>query len=78
MEQTLRDNRQRVAVIIATDGESSDGDMAVAMAPLKDLPVWVVVRLCTDEASVVDYWNNIDKVLGKFVFANISRAFVFP
>lgn len=56
-------NRQKVAVIIATDGESSDGDIAAAMQPLKDLPCWVVIRLCTDEDKVVNYWNNIDKVL---------------
>ena len=60
----LQATGQRVTVIIATDGESSDGDIAAAMAPLKDLPVWVVIRLCTDEDKIVDYWNNIDKVLG--------------
>lgn len=39
------------------------GDIAEAMRPLQNLPVWVVVRLCTDDDKVVDYWNNIDKVL---------------
>ena len=63
MEPDLRKTNQKVAVIIATDGESSDGDIAQAMRPLKDLPVWIVVRLCTDEDSVVDYWNNLDKEL---------------
>jgi hypothetical protein len=39
---------------LATDGESSDGDVAEAMKPLEHLPVWVVIRLCTnDERSGV-------------------------
>lgn len=63
MEQQLRENRQRACVIIATDGESSDGDIAVAMSPLKALPVWVVVRLCTNDDKVVRYWNDIDSQL---------------
>jgi hypothetical protein len=62
-EPQLRAAGQKACVIIATDGESSDGDIATAMAPLKDLPVWVVVRLCTDEERVVNYWNNIDEQL---------------
>jgi hypothetical protein len=59
----LRAMNQKACVIIATDGESSDGDIAQAMRPLKDLPVWVVVRLCTDEDRIVNYWNNIDSEL---------------
>ena len=62
-EQELRANGQKACVIIATDGESSDGNIAEAMAPLKDLPVWVVVRLCTDEDRIVQYWNSIDEQL---------------
>lgn len=63
MEQQLRSNRQLACVVIATDGESSDGDVAQAMAPLKSLPVWVVIRLCTDNDQVVNYWNRIDSQL---------------
>lgn len=59
----MRANGQKACIIIATDGESSDGDVAQALRPLKDLPVWVVLRLCTDEEKVVDYWNNVDNVL---------------
>lgn len=43
---------QRACVIIATDGESSDGDVAEALNLLKDLPCWVVVRLCTNEDHI--------------------------
>lgn len=32
--ETLRANHQKVAVIIATDGESSDGNVAQALQPL--------------------------------------------
>ena len=63
MAPQLRANGHRAVVTIATDGESSDGDMAAAMRPLQNLPVWVVVRLCTDDDRVVDYWNNIDAQL---------------
>ena len=56
----LRANNQKAAVIIATDGEASDGDIASAMVPLRNLPVWVVIRLCTGEDSIVNYWNNVD------------------
>lgn len=50
---SLRASGQRACVIIATDGESSDGDLAAALRPLKDLPCFVVVRLCTDEDRIV-------------------------
>ena len=46
-----------------TDGEASDGDVAAAMRPLQELPVWVVVRLCTDDPRIVKYWNDIDSQL---------------
>jgi len=62
-EPQLRANGQKACVIICTDGESSDGDIAAAMKPLCTLPVWVVVRLCTDEERIVQYWENIDKSL---------------
>ena len=59
----LRLNGQKACLIIATDGESSDGDIAEVMRPLKDLPVWVVIRLCTNEDKIVSYWNSIDEEL---------------
>eukprot|EP01034_Spumella_vulgaris_P022261 gene22261-28374_t len=63
MEPELRANKQQACMVIATDGEATDGDIADAMKPLQDLPVWVVIRLCTDEDHIVEYWNNIDSQL---------------
>ena len=51
------------AQVIASDGEATDGDIAAALRPLRDLPAWVVVRLCTDDDRVVQYWNEIDEDL---------------
>ncbi len=59
----LRSRNQKVAVIIATDGEASDGNVTEALKPLQRLPVWLVLRLCTNEQKVVDYWNSIDHEL---------------
>ena len=61
--QQLLDSGKRAAVIIVSDGEASDGDVAAALRPLRDLPCWVVIRLCTDDDSVVNYWNGIDDEL---------------
>jgi len=63
MEQELRAKGQKACVVIMTDGESSDGDIAQAMQPLKSLPVWVTIRLCTDDDRIAKYWNNIDSQL---------------
>jgi len=63
--------RRRVSLVIVTDGVPTDedgsetnhmaeDDFMDALRSLEGLPVWVVVRLCTSEKRVVDYWNNID------------------
>ena len=59
----LRSEGKRAKLIIATDGEASDGNLSAAMAPLKSLPVVIVIRICTNDSKVVDYWNAIDKDL---------------
>ena len=62
-EKDLQRTGQRVVLVIATDGEASDGDLTAALRPLEVLPVWIVLRLCTDDSHVVNYWNQIDKQL---------------
>lgn len=60
MENQIRQAGHKVVVVIASDGESSDGDLLTALKPLESMPVQIVIRLCTDEDKVVRYWNQID------------------
>jgi hypothetical protein len=69
----LRQRGQRAVVVIATDGlptnEVGDQhkevlvDFIRTLKSLQALPVWIVVRLCTDEKEVVDFYNDLDSKL---------------
>jgi hypothetical protein len=39
----------------------SDGNIVEAMRPLHNLPVWVVLRLCTDDDRIGNYWSDVDR-----------------
>lgn len=63
----------RFVVVVATDGlptstwqhvpsEAAKAELVEILRKLTlELPVFVVIRLCTDEDSVVDYYNRIDE-----------------
>jgi len=63
----------KVAVVIATDGLPTDYggtcndhtklEFVKALRSLEELPVWVVIRLCTNESDVVKFYNDIDSEL---------------
>jgi hypothetical protein len=73
VEEALRAQGQIAVIVLATDGlpsnsqgeatEACKHEFIDALRSLQSLPVWVVVRLCTDDDQVVEYYNNLDSVL---------------
>lgn len=73
IEPALRAQGCKMAILLATDGIPSldDGtsdehtreEFIDAMKSLNGLPVWIVVRLCTDDVNVVEYWSKLDRDL---------------
>jgi len=63
IEPHLRQTGQKACIIIVTDGEASDGNLAQALQPLKGLPVWVIIRLCTSQESISAYYEDMDKLV---------------
>ena len=73
MLDELTETGRRVAIIIATDGLPSDWHgvsgpvqqraFVDSLRLLEGLPVWVVVRLCTDDNEVVEFYNDLDEQL---------------
>ena len=71
MVPELRSRGQKVCVVLATDGLPTDNPRHVhggakeafrqALNSLSGLPVWVVIRLLTDNEDVVDYYNDLDQ-----------------
>jgi len=67
---SLRAEGKQVVVVLATDGVPSNDqgymnaqskkEFQRALQTLQGLPIHLVVRLCTDEDEVGDYWNELD------------------
>lgn len=66
----LRRAGRQVVIVLATDGLPTDADGYVgedvdaeflsALKALEGLPIWLVIRLCTDEAKVKRFYNELD------------------
>jgi len=72
-KQELNESDNMVAIVIATDGLPTDStgeeteqvrwEFVNALKLLEDLPVWVVVRLCTSCEKVAQFYNQLDSLL---------------
>jgi len=73
LEPSLLQDGTKVVVVLATDGLPTDShgmadqrskrQFVDALRSLEGLPVWVVIRLCTDDDDVVKYYNDLDSQL---------------
>jgi hypothetical protein len=59
----LRASNKIASLIIMTDGESTDGCIIDALKPLEGLPVQIIIRMCTDEIEISEYWHHINAQL---------------
>jgi hypothetical protein len=69
----IKANNKFVSVVICTQGKTTDEggqtgtavrkDLEKSLVSLAKLPVKIVLRLCTDEEEVVDYFNALDAKL---------------
>lgn len=70
MAPKLRREGRRVVVVLATDGlptdvdgyigDDVDAEFLSALKSLEGLPIWLVIRLCTDEVKVTKFYNELD------------------
>mmetsp|Transcript_10229 Transcript_10229/g.15245 ORF Transcript_10229/g.15245 Transcript_10229/m.15245 type:complete len:402 (+) Transcript_10229:50-1255(+) len=70
MAPQLQRTGRKVTIVIATDGIPTDefgyeqrDEFVQALRSLEGLPLWIVVRLCTDEEAVVNFYNDLDEHL---------------
>jgi hypothetical protein len=73
MKEEMTKKGLQAVVILATDGlpTSREGRTSYeindqfidALQTLQKLPIWLVIRLCTDDEEVVKFYNNLDKIL---------------
>lgn len=64
---------RRIVVVVATDGlptstssnipsQTAQGEVVTVLRQISmQLPVFIVVRLCTDETNVVEFYNRVDE-----------------
>jgi hypothetical protein len=63
MESELRATNKIAVLIIMTDCESTDGNIIDVLRLLEGLPLQIIIRMCTDENNIIEYWQNINAQL---------------
>lgn len=71
MAPDLVQKGQKAAIVLATDGlpTGSEGQIHAkeefvrALRSLEGLPVWIVIRLCTDEDKIIEFYDSLDQQL---------------
>mmetsp|Transcript_25109 Transcript_25109/g.46556 ORF Transcript_25109/g.46556 Transcript_25109/m.46556 type:complete len:405 (-) Transcript_25109:328-1542(-) len=73
MAPALERDGKKAVIVLASDGlptdelgyssEYASNQFIQSMRLLEGLPVWIVIRLCTDEEEVVSFYNDIDQQL---------------
>lgn len=73
MTPQLREDGKKVAIVLATDGlptdeqgyggQAANEDFVRSLRTLEGLPIWIVIRLCTDQDSVTEFYNGLDAQL---------------
>eukprot|EP00543_Licmophora_paradoxa_P008691 CAMPEP_0202453036 /NCGR_PEP_ID=MMETSP1360-20130828/11109_1 /ASSEMBLY_ACC=CAM_ASM_000848 /TAXON_ID=515479 /ORGANISM="Licmophora paradoxa, Strain CCMP2313" /LENGTH=375 /DNA_ID=CAMNT_0049072025 /DNA_START=121 /DNA_END=1248 /DNA_ORIENTATION=- len=73
LRDELEETESRVAIILATDGlptnregecnENTKNEFIAALRSLEGLPIWLVIRLCTQSEEVVEFYNDLDAQL---------------
>lgn len=84
---TLSNQGRRVAVVIATDGlptneygisgHQSNNEFTEALRSLEGLPVWITIRLCTDEDAIVEVGFKNDRNHFYFIFFLLNNSTLF-
>lgn len=69
MAPRLWQEGRKATIVLATDGLPSTDhdennvqiqDFIQALKSFENLPVWIVIRLCTDDEKVFDFYNSLD------------------
>mmetsp|Transcript_13042 Transcript_13042/g.21569 ORF Transcript_13042/g.21569 Transcript_13042/m.21569 type:complete len:388 (-) Transcript_13042:57-1220(-) len=73
LQDELNHSGEKIVVVLATDGINTDSDgkntfetreeLVRALKSLEGLPIWLVIRLCTQSADVVEFYNSLDHQL---------------